>query len=276
MGIVMAILSSVAWGSADFGGGTLSRRISPFLSVLYSQGFGLIGVASLVVVFGAFSWSNLLLWSIFAGLIGPIALTGYYRALALGPMGVVGPLSATSGLVPVAVGLAFGERVTLSQMVGIALCIVGVGLISTQRSEGVHHVSLEAVVLALGSALGFGLVFVGLNRAAPAGILPSLLVQRAMNVVVIAAIVAVRRSSVRVKRGEFAQLAVVGMLDITANGLFSYASGFGSLAILGAIGSTYPIATTVAARYFHSERLRPIQIFGAAVTLLGVALASGL
>jgi drug/metabolite transporter (DMT)-like permease len=276
MGIMMAILSSIAWGSADFGGGTVSRRISPYLSVLYSQGVSLVGIVVITAVAGGFTWSSRLFWSIGAGFIGPLALVGYYRALALGPMGVVGPISATSGLVPVVVGIALGDRVLPGQFVGIALAIVGVGLISTHKSEGVHRVSFEAVALALGSAIGFGLVFVGLNRAAPAGILPSLAVQRSVNVVIIAALVVARRTSARVSRGDLGRLAVVGFLDVSANGLFSYASHFGSLAILGALGSTYPISTTIAARYFHSERLRPVQILGAAVTLIGIVLATGL
>ena len=49
-------------------------------------------------------------WAALAGAAGIVALGAFYRALAIGTMSVVAPISATAAAVPVLVGLAEGER----------------------------------------------------------------------------------------------------------------------------------------------------------------------
>ena len=67
-----------------------------------------------------------LAWAAFAGVIGVVGLAVFYRALAVGAMGIVGPITATAAIVPMAYGLARGERPSTLQGAGIALAIVGV------------------------------------------------------------------------------------------------------------------------------------------------------
>ena len=50
MPVLLALLSRALWGTADFMGGTLTRRISPFVVVGWSQAAGLVTAGLIVLV----------------------------------------------------------------------------------------------------------------------------------------------------------------------------------------------------------------------------------
>jgi drug/metabolite transporter (DMT)-like permease len=58
----------------------------------------------------------------------------FYHALAVGPMSVVAPVSAlTAALLPVLVALLTGERPATLVLVGVALCLVAIALVSLEK-----------------------------------------------------------------------------------------------------------------------------------------------
>jgi drug/metabolite transporter (DMT)-like permease len=80
----------------------------------------------------------------------------------------------------------------------------------------------------------------------------------------------------RIDRGAIPGLAVLGILDVTANGLFVLASARGYLSIVSVLGSLYPIVTVLAAYAFLGERINTVQRAGVVLALVGVAVvASG-
>ena len=60
--------------------------------------------------------------------------------------------------------------------------------------------------------------------------------------------------------------------DTGANLLFAYAATTGSLAVVGVLGSLYPVATVVLARWLLGERLSGGQNAGVVLALTGVGL----
>lgn len=79
--------------------------------VVVSQSIAAAVLGAIVVVTGGWSAAGPQLWFAFAaGLVGPVALLSFYKALALGPMGVVSPLGSLAVAVPITVGLFLGER----------------------------------------------------------------------------------------------------------------------------------------------------------------------
>src|SRR5215207_2708594 len=108
---VLALASSLSWGLSDFLGGFQSRR-HPLLSVLVlSQGLALV-VLAVAIAAGAPTGHDAAAtaWAVGSGMLGLLGLTAFYRALAIGTMSIVAPLSATGAVIPVLVGLASGER----------------------------------------------------------------------------------------------------------------------------------------------------------------------
>ena len=92
MTILLALISGLMWGAADYFGGRASRQAPALMVVLLSQTAGLIFAMLTAVAAGAFSSPlGYLPWGIGAGLAGAGALLLFYRALAIGTMGVVSP-----------------------------------------------------------------------------------------------------------------------------------------------------------------------------------------
>ena len=136
LAVALALAASVSWGSADFLGGLTTRRATLWAVVVGSQAVGLAG-AALVVVLAGRPWIGFAgLWpALLGGLAGSVAVVTFYRALAIGTMSVVAPISATSALIPFVWGLAGGERPTGLQLAGVALAVAGVLLASVEGSR---------------------------------------------------------------------------------------------------------------------------------------------
>jgi drug/metabolite transporter (DMT)-like permease len=285
MTAIFALATSLLWGLADFGGGLLTRRTPALTVVVVSQSIAAAVLGAIVVVTGGWSAAGPQLWFAFAaGLVGPVALLSFYKALALGPMGVVSPLGSLAVAVPIAVGLFLGERPGLTQVAGIAVAVVGVALAGGPQLRGAP-VQRQAVLLTLIAALGFGTVFVLIAEASSSvtGLFLALFVQRLTNVATggAALLVSVRRGAAALPEGGFPwpslpALAFVGLADVAANGTYSVAAQHGPVTVAAVLASLYPVVTALAARGFLSERLRGIQAAGAGLALVGtVLLATG-
>ena len=95
MAALLALLSSLLWGGADFLGGTVSRRLPALLVVGASQFAGLLAITLVAVASGELDApTGYLPWAVAAGIAGLIGLVAFYSALAMGTMGVVSPIAA--------------------------------------------------------------------------------------------------------------------------------------------------------------------------------------
>ncbi|MEU0030151.1 DMT family transporter [Streptomyces sp. NPDC006335] len=281
MTALFALATSLLWGLADFGGGVLTRRLPALTVVVVSQAIAAGVLGAIVVATGGWSEAGPRLWFAFAaGLAGPVALICFYKALALGPMGVVSPLGTLSVAVPVGVGLVLGERPGLVQAAGIAVAVVGVILAGGPQLRGAP-VQRQAIVLTLIAALGFGAVFALIAEASTTvtGLFLALFVQRLVSVVVGGAALfgSVRRGTPALPTPGFPwpslpALAFVGLADVAANGTYAVAAQHGPVTVAAVLASLYPVVTALAARGFLSERLRTLQAAGAGLALVGTLL----
>ncbi|WP_354643547.1 DMT family transporter [Kitasatospora camelliae] len=277
MTAALALAASLLWGVADYGGGTLTKRLPALTVVVTSQAaaFGLLLVG--VLATGGLSDLSPRLWyAAAAGVIGPFALLAFYRALALGPMGVVSPLATVGVAVPVGVGLALGERPGLVQAAGIVVAVLGVVLAGGPQRGGAA-IGREALLLTLGAALAFGAVLALVAHASSGGgLLLTLCVQRLCNTVVGVALLlrAARRQPLALgeARRSLLPLTAVGVADVAANGLYSAASHAGSVAVAAVLASLYPVVTALMARGLLGERLRRVQLVGAGLAVTGTLL----
>ncbi|MGH2540314.1 MAG: EamA family transporter, partial [Actinomycetota bacterium] len=118
----LALASGLTWGSADFVGGLMSRRLPTAVVMVVSQGTGLILTAGLVIALGEpRPEARFLVAGALGGLAGAIGLASLYRGLAVGRMSIVAPVAALSGVVPVVVGFLQGERPAALQLVGMVV-----------------------------------------------------------------------------------------------------------------------------------------------------------
>ncbi|POX40678.1 hypothetical protein C3486_12825 [Streptomyces sp. Ru73] len=289
MTAIFALATSLLWGAADFGGGLLTRRMRALTVVVVSQTIAAAVLGVIVVATGAWHTAEPRLWfAVAAGVVGPAAMLCFYRALALGPMGVVSPLASLGTvLVPLGVGFALGERPGPTQVAGMIVAVIGVVLAGgPQRGGG--SVTREAILLTLVAAFGFGAVMAFISAASTSvtGLFLALFVQRLCNVLVggAALFAATRRGTPALPEGGMAAvraalpaLAFVGIADVAANGTYALATQSGPVTVAAVLASLYPVVTAVAAMGLLKERLRAVQTAGASLALAGSALlaASG-
>jgi drug/metabolite transporter (DMT)-like permease len=277
LALSLALGSSLCWGFSDFVAGLQARR-SPLLRVmLVSQGAALAVLCVVVVARGQGPPDVArLLPAAAAGLGGAIALSAFYRALAIGTMSIVAPISATGAAVPVIVGIATGDRPAAIQLLGVVAAIVGVVLAGREPGEAVERRAARASVgLALVAAIGFGAFFVGLRSSARTDVLWALLAARAAGVLGLAVAVTVSGRSRELVSGGRRGLAIlvgVGLLDLGANALFALASRHGLLSVVAVGASLYPLVTVALARAILGERIARVQEVGIVSALAGVAL----
>ncbi|HEY2207868.1 MAG TPA: DMT family transporter [Gaiellaceae bacterium] len=274
IGVVLALAASLSWGIADFGGGIGARRVHVVWVLFISQlaGLALVGTLALVTQPHPPS-SHELAWGVFAGVMGAIGLASFYRALAIGTMGIVGPISATGAIVPVAYGLSRGERPSFLQAIGIVVAVVGVVVASLEPlPEGAGRKLATGVPLALIAALGFGSSILGLNRVSQAGVVWGTLTLRLTVVPLVCVAVLLVRPSVQRLRLTLPILIAAGLFDTGANLLYGASARHGLISVVSVLGSLYPIVLVVLARLVLKERIARAQLAGVAATLAGVVL----
>jgi drug/metabolite transporter (DMT)-like permease len=203
----------------------------------------------------------------------------FYAALAIGTMGVVAPIAASGVVVPVFIGLFQGDSPSGLQLVGIAVAVVGIILASGPELKAAEDGSTggpRSLLLAGIAALGFGTVLWLIGEAAVYSVPMTLLTQRTTSVSLAVVVALVLGSLGGVRPKDIAPLAGVGLADAAANGLYAYASIDGLLAVISVLGSLYPVATVLLARFVLHEQLARVQQVGVAVALTGVVmLAAG-
>lgn len=275
MAALLALVSSLSWGVADFMGGLAARRVGPIqvLAISYPAGAVLLTLLAMFVIPGTLSM-EVLPYAVAAGLIGALAIGLLYAALTRGQMGVVSPLTAVmSGAVPVAVGLARGETLSGLAVAGIALAVVAVFMVS---KESGHHdrTPMSAIVLALSSGVAIGLYLTAIGLAPQDSGVWAATIGRWVSTVVM--LIAVLIVAGKVVSAGYPWLLVIGsgILDASANGIFQLASQRGLLSVVAVIGSLYPAATVVLARVILKERLNGIQIGGVVLALSAAAMLS--
>lgn len=275
MSPVLALLSALVWGSSDFGAGLLSRRLRPLVVIAWSQGISLVVLFVVVAVQGLpeaapMSWVP---WAMAAGVAGALGLLAFYAALSTGTMGVVAPVASLGAAIPVLLGVLGGESPSPIAWSGIVVAIVGVVLASGPELQ--QGLGARPVLLACLAAVGFGLALFALDRGARVTLLHTLWGMRLTSCFGYAAVALTVGSLGGVNRRDVGWLAAVGLGDLLANALFGAASAMGLVSIASVLGSLYPVATILLARRFLQERLRPIQIVGVSIAMVGIVLIAG-
>jgi drug/metabolite transporter (DMT)-like permease len=270
---LLALAASLAYGTSDFLAALQSRRRSVWSVTAVSQPTALL-VAGLVLLL---NWAppagagNVLL-PLAGGLAGGCAIILYYLALAQGTMSVVAPIVSACAVVPMAVGLASGERASALQYAGMALALAGIVFASRVEARSGGRVGLRSVVYAMLAAAGFGAMMVGLGVGGEGGVHWAVFSGRLGSAVAVYAFLVVRRPKLDVPLRAAPLLAAVGVLGVAANLLFTVSAAIGYLSVAAVLSTLAPVVIAIYARIFAGERLTRAQFAAAGVVLLGVVL----
>jgi drug/metabolite transporter (DMT)-like permease len=278
--VLLALASSLAYGCADFLGGLAARRTDVLRTVAFAAPASLLVELVLWPLLGA-GWSPAAFgWGAASGVASAASFGLLYATLALGPMSVLSPITAlVSAVLPVAVGLAQGERLSAGAVTGVGLALVAVVLVSTAPRGTSARPSPVALALAVGAGTAIAVQLVCLHQApVDSGLAPLIAGRAVSSVVVLAAVVLLRGrwggdgpDGGNGRAGALAALAA-GSLDSLANLAFLLAARRGDLAVVAVVTALYPAATVLLARTLLAERLRRGQLVGLAAGAVAVGL----
>jgi drug/metabolite transporter (DMT)-like permease len=274
VGILFALAASTAWGSADFFGGLKAKRHSALAVLFTIEVSGLIvAIVVMAIAQDPFPSTRAVLCALGAGTAGIVALGAFYKALAIGTMSIVAPISATGVTLPVIVGIATGDRPGPIVIAGLVITTIGVIMASREIHEDQERATAarNAIGLALLASVGFGLYFIGADVAADDSVLWTVLLGRSVAIPFVG--IALLTRDIRLPRGgDLAVLCAAGATDLGATALYGLANTHGALSIVSVVGSLYPIATVILARAILDERIRAVQAAGVVAALAGVGL----
>lgn len=273
--IVLAAVSAVAFGTADFSGGKASRRADPIAVTVVSQILSIPLLLLLVVLVPGTPHPVDLGWGLLAGVAGAGGVMLLYRALSTGMMAVVAPVTAiTAAVVPIVAGLVTAHSPGTLALCGAGLAVVAIALVSLGEGGVTGRVSRGVLGTALSAGLLFGIFFALLGQADEgAGMWPVLAV-RVSSIGFGLALAARTGVGLRLGRRVLGWAAAAGLLDSAANALYLAAATRGHLSIVAAIASLYPASTVLLALGIDRERLRPAQLAGLGFAAGALVLAS--
>jgi drug/metabolite transporter (DMT)-like permease len=296
----LALVASGLLGVTDFLGGVLSRRIPLIVVLLGSQLVSALAVSTRLLTEPLnLADGNAVQWGIIGGLGTAIGVASLFRALAIGTMGVVAPITALAVIVPVIVGLSAGDPLTGLLAVGLVVAIIGTVLASGPEvrsrvgGEGAHRTRVLSIVLAFAAAGGFGLANVSVALGSATSITTTLVVNTAVVLLLYLLAFSVwiqirlRGTTTRVHQGRPATpallprslrprdllgISAIGVLGYLANVCFALASQAGALSVVAVLASLYPVVTAILGWRVLGERLLRVQVVGVVIVFLGVAM----
>jgi uncharacterized membrane protein len=272
--VVFALLAAAVYGLGDFVGGFASRSRSAITVLLYAYPVGAVLMLALLPLFSGPLDLRTALLGAGGGIGGMVGVIVMYSLMARAPMNIISPVTAVlAAVVPVAFGVAVGERPRVAAWLGIALGLAAVTLVS-RTPEDHPHGPLGARTLALAclSGVGFGVYFICLARANPDSGLWPLVISRITSAVLIVPLA--RRAHATVLLGGRVLFLVVlcGVLDASANLFFLLASRRGLLSLASVITSLYPAVTVLLAVWLLHEHTGRMQRVGLALAAASIVL----
>ena len=252
----------------------------PVLALAYPVGAVLLTSVAAAFIPGQVTSTEVVI-GLLAGVCGASGIGLLYRALAAGPMGVVSPLTAVIAcVVPVAVGLLRGDRLTGIAVIGMVGAAIAIVLVSRERKE-FARVRLGTVLISLasGTLMGCYLALIGIAPVS-GGIWPTVISRWTSTAVVLAVFLLLLARRTRrpelpfESRYPWLLVIVSGTLDASANAVYQLATQNGLLAIVAVLGSLYPVTTVVLAWIVLRERLAGVQLVGVVIACASAAALS--
>jgi len=304
----LGLISAASWGGSDFVGGLGARRAPAMLVVVSGHLFTMLVL--LAVCLGlhlTLPGTHSLLLASIAGFEGSLALALFYRALAMGAMGLTAALTGLlTALIPVLFALLHDGLPAPLTLAGLAMGCVAIWLITRgsasaspettvlesrqelrgpQDSSGLpvaRKTSPEAqgaatppAALLLGTlaGVGFGLQLILFKFATTGSLLWTMTSARAAGALALILVIAIRPPKAP-WRGFWLAGIAAGLLDTIGNLFYLRATQLGRLDVAALVCSLYPAGTILLAAAVLREWPTRRQVAGMALALAAVVLLS--
>jgi len=269
--VVFGLASALCWGAGDFSGGLATKRAPVFGVLAIGQAGGLLLLIVLALVWGEpLPSATDLAWGLAAGLAGAVGPASLYRALAIGQMGMVAPLSAVlTAALPALFGALTEGLPGALKLGGFGLALVAIWLVAGTGSAVGARAGLGLALLA---GCGFGIFFILVHRAGASAVFWPLCAARIGSLAFVLPIARGRGQLLRPDRRLLMLVLLSGALDVAGNAFFVLAGQAGRLDVAAIISSLYPASTVLLAALLLGERVLGVQLVGIVAALAAIAL----
>lgn len=293
MGILFGLVAAIGWGTGDFLARYAALRIGSYSTLFFIQFVGIISLTIYLLASGELyalltstTWQPWA-WAVLAVLCNVFSSFVLYKAFEVGILTLVSPIAASYAAVTVILSVLSGETLTDMHVVGIALVLGGVIIVSTpaikfsRRSREASVIlsrgSLQGVVLALSAALGYGVTFwlLGFHVTPQLGSITPVWLVRIMTPCLLTLCAPLMKQKIQLPPGKIWWFILgTGLFDTA--GYIGYTSGMagGQIAVVTIISSLYSAVTILLAWIVLREELQKNQWLGIGVVFLGIILVN--
>jgi drug/metabolite transporter (DMT)-like permease len=271
----LGLIAAGSWGGSDFVGGVGARRAPALLVV--ASGHIVSFLILLAYCLGtrlALPGTHSLVYAMVGGFEGSLALAIFYRALAMGAMGLTAALTGLlTALVPVVFSLLYDGLPSFLTMAGLGLGLAAIWLITHTPAKGGLTSPPRALMLGALAGTLFGTQLILFKMASGGGLLWTMTSARAAGCLAMILVISVRPPEGPWK-GFWQTGILAGILDTVGNLFYLRATQLGRLDVAAVVCSLYPAGTILLAALALHERPTRRQVVGMAVALGAVMLLS--
>jgi len=271
----LGLAAAASWGGSDFVGGLGARRAPALLVV--ASGHITTFLLLLAVCTGlrlAVPGTHPLVYAAIGGFEGSLALTIFYRALAMGAMGLTAALTGLlTALVPVVFSFFHDGPPSLLTMVGLATGLGAIWLITHTPAKDGPTTPPAALLLGALAGTGFGAQMILFKMASGGSLLWVMTSARAAGSVAMILVILVWPPKGPWK-GFWQTGIAAALLDTVGTLFYIRATALGRLDAAAVVASLYPAGTILLAALLLRERPTRRQVAGMALALGAVMLLS--
>ena len=271
----LGLLAAASWGGSDFVGGLGSRRAPAMLVVASGH------IVTFLILVGVCLGAHLplpshhdLLFAVIGGFEGSVALAIFYRALAMGAMGLTAALTGLlTALVPVMFSFFSEGPPKLMTVGGLLSGLVAIWMITHTPGRDGPATPPAALLLGALAGTGFGIQLILFKMASGGGLVWTMTSARAAGSLAMILVILARPPE-RPWKGFWKLGVLAGLLDTTGNLFYIRATQLGRLDVAAVVCSLYPAGTILLAALVLRELPSKRQMAGMALALCAVMLLS--
>jgi len=282
--ILGGLCAALSWAIATLASSRSSRMIGPISVLGWVMAVGwlaAIGPALLSrpVPLGAPEIAAL----IATGFSHNLGLLLAYRALSIGRVSIVAPITSTEGAAAALLAVAFGEALAGTTALILAAIALGVVLAAAERSADPASgprldpgQNRRAAFFAIAAAATFSVGLVLAGRLGAEGVPPAwvMIVSRTVGLTVIVLPLLLTRRF-RLTRAAVPLVIVSGLLEVFGGGIYVVAASH-DVAVAAVVSSQFAALAAIGGFLLFGERLQRLQVIGVGVIVVGVTTLAAL
>jgi len=217
---------------------------------------------------------NVFSYGIPIGVLLAVANLLYFRALSIGPMGIISAVGGTAVSVPVFYCTLIGKAPSLINALGIIAIFIGVSLIvsGSSQSTGSSTIKGNSVLMAILAAVMFGTSDVFFKIGSSQDPITLLIAIQAVELIVYTLIMLLKKVKIHLDLKFLTVLTCLGFANAAGWLSFSMAAQSGQIDIASALAYCSPLFTLLLAHIFIKERLTRKEVLSFTVVILGAIL----